>query len=173
MGKPASNKRHLREEVTAESIGLMAEKSTASFLDRRLFAGSTVRAIRDCWRDGEQVKGNRWWPDMREEDSRANRNVAWIESVCRIPEGKLVGQRVKLTGLPARMDKSDIRYQHIRPHRPQKRRRRFPRFSHVLCGPGSGRTRSLFSAAQSRDRRRSCLPWLQRSFGCRPTCRLW
>ena len=29
--------------------------------------------------------------------SRGQRNIAWIETHCRIPEGKLVGKPVKLT----------------------------------------------------------------------------
>lgn len=88
--------------------------------------------------------------------TRGERNIAWIEQVCRIPEGKFVGQPVKLR--PWQRDILLGIYD-------QPTRRAIISFGRKnakttlsafllllhLCGPEARPNSQLFSAAQSRD----------------------
>lgn len=88
--------------------------------------------------------------------TRGARNIAWIESHCRIPEGKFVGQPVKLTEF-----QRDI----IRGIYDTPTRRAIISFGRKnakttlsafllllhLCGPEARPNSQLYSAAQSRD----------------------
>ena len=88
--------------------------------------------------------------------SRALRNIRWIEENCRVPEGKLVGQPVKL-----RKWQRDI----LKGIYDGKTRRAVVSFGRKngktalsafllllhLCGPEARRSSQLVSAAQSRD----------------------
>lgn len=88
--------------------------------------------------------------------TRGERNIAWIEQVCRIPEGKFVGQPVKL-----RSWQRDI----LLGIYDQPTRRAIISFGRKnakttlsafllllhLCGPEARANSQLFSAAQSRD----------------------
>lgn len=88
--------------------------------------------------------------------SRGQRNAAWIEAHCRIPDGKLVGKPVKLT--PAQ--KSWIRQIYDTPTRTfilsmarknaKTATSAFLLLLH-LCGPEARANSQLYSAAQSRD----------------------
>jgi phage terminase large subunit-like protein len=88
--------------------------------------------------------------------TRGDRNVAWIESVCRIPEGKLVGQRVKLT----EHQRGWIKAIYDTPTRTfilsvgrKNAKTALSAFLLLLhlCGPEARANSQLFSAAQSRD----------------------
>lgn len=88
--------------------------------------------------------------------SRGARNIAWIEAMCRVPEGRLVGQAVKLRP----WQKKIIRALYDTPTR-----RAIISFGRKngktglaafllllhLCGPEARPNSQLYSAAQSRD----------------------
>lgn len=88
--------------------------------------------------------------------SRGLRNIRWIESMCRIPDGKLVGQPVRLTVA----QKKWIRAIYDTPTRTfilsmarknaKTATSAFLLLLH-LCGPEAKPNSQLFSAAQSRD----------------------
>lgn len=87
---------------------------------------------------------------------RSDRYIAWIEAYCRIPEGRLVGQPVKLT----EHQKGWIRTIYDSPTRTfilsvgRKNAKTalaaFLLLAH-LCGPGARTNSQLYSAAQSRE----------------------
>lgn len=87
---------------------------------------------------------------------RGLRNIRWIESMCRIPDGKLVGQQVKLTTA----QKKWIRSIYDTPTRTfilsmarknaKTATSAFLLLLH-LCGPEAKPNSQLYSAAQSRD----------------------
>lgn len=90
--------------------------------------------------------------------SRAERNIEWIEAYCRIPEGKLVGQPVKLTA----EQKDWLRAIYDAPRRVRRfilsmaRKNAKTAFSAFLlllhlCGPEAKPNSQLYSAAQSRE----------------------
>lgn len=90
--------------------------------------------------------------------TRAERNVAWIEKHCRIPEGKDVGKRVKLRD----WQKADIRKIYDNPHETRRaiisegRKNAKTTFSGFLLllhlvGPETRRNSQLFSDAQSKE----------------------
>jgi phage terminase large subunit-like protein len=88
--------------------------------------------------------------------TRGQRNAAWIEDFCRIPEGRLVGQPVKLTGQQKRW----LRRIYDTPTRTfilsmgrGNAKTAFAAFLLLLhlCGPEALPNSQLFSAAQSRD----------------------
>lgn len=88
--------------------------------------------------------------------TRAERNAAWIESHCRIPDGKLVGKPVRLTDA----QKGWIRQIYDTPTRTfilsmarknaKTATSAFLLLLH-LCGPEAKHNSQLYSAAQSRD----------------------
>lgn len=88
--------------------------------------------------------------------TRAERNIAWIEKHCRIPEGEYVGQPVKLRD----WQRDIIRGIYDRPTRraiisfgrknAKSTLSAFLLLLH-LCGPEARANSQLFSAAQSRD----------------------
>lgn len=87
---------------------------------------------------------------------RSTRNAEWIEEYCVIPEGKLVGQPVKLT----KDQREWLRLIYDSPTRqfilsmPRKNAKTvFSAFLLLLhlCGPEAQRNSQLYSAAQSRD----------------------
>lgn len=90
------------------------------------------------------------------EQLRSERNAAWIEKYCRIPEGALVGQHVKLTD-EQRLWLSDIYDSPTRTFilsMPRKNAKTaFSAFLLLLhlCGPEARRNSQLYSAAMSRD----------------------
>ena len=87
---------------------------------------------------------------------RGARNIAWIEEHCRIPEGKFVGQAVRLCGFQKKV---------IRGIYDSPTRRAIISFGRKnakttlsafllllhLCGPEARANSQLYSAAQSRD----------------------
>lgn len=88
--------------------------------------------------------------------TRGERNIAWIEHHCRIPEGKMVGQRVKLTKHQQRW----IKRIYDTPTRTfilsMARKNAKTALSAFivllhLCGPEARPNSQLYSAAQSRD----------------------
>lgn len=88
--------------------------------------------------------------------SRGERNAAWIESMCRIPDGKLVGQKVKLTPV----QRGWIKQIYDTPTRmfilSMARKNAKTAFSAFLlllhiCGPEARPNSQLYSAAQSRE----------------------
>lgn len=88
--------------------------------------------------------------------SRGQRNIAWIETHCRIPEGKLVGKPVKLTA----KQKKWIRRIYDSPTRTfilsmARKNAKTALASFLLllhlCGPEARPNSQLYSAAQSRD----------------------
>ena len=90
--------------------------------------------------------------------SRAERNIQWIEENCRIPEGKFVGQPVKLRDWQKRI----IRKIYDNPHGTRRAIISFGRKNAktTLCGfllllhlvgPEAQPNSQLLSAAQSRD----------------------
>jgi len=90
--------------------------------------------------------------------SRAERNIAWCEEHLRIPEGKFVGQPLKM----AEFMKDDFRAIYDNPHGTRKaiisRGRKNAKTTESamilllhLCGPEYRQNSQLFSAAQSRD----------------------
>ena len=88
--------------------------------------------------------------------TRGERNAAWIESMCRIPDGKLVGKPVKLT----KAQRGWIRQIYDTPTRTfilsmarknaKTATSAFLLLLH-LCGPEAQANSQLYSAAQSRD----------------------
>lgn len=90
--------------------------------------------------------------------SRGDRNIAWIERFCRVPEGRLVGQPVVLR----EWQRVEIRKVYDNPHGTRRAILSFGRkngktalsaFLLLLhtCGPEAKANSSLFSAAQSRE----------------------
>lgn len=88
--------------------------------------------------------------------SRGARNIAWIEEHCCIPEGKMVGQRVRLTS----KQKKWIRRIYDSPTRTfilsmARKNAKTALASFLLllhlCGPEARPNSQLYSAAQSRD----------------------
>ena len=88
--------------------------------------------------------------------SRAERNIAWIEQYCVIPEGKLVGKPVRLTPI----QKDWLRKIYDTPTRTfilsMARKNAKTALSAFLlllhlCGPEARANSQLYSAAQSRD----------------------
>jgi len=90
--------------------------------------------------------------------TRGQRNIAWIEANCRIPEGKFVGQRVKLRP----WQKREIRRIYDNPHGTRRAILSFGRKNAKttlaafllllhLVGPEARPNSQLYSAAQSRD----------------------
>jgi len=88
--------------------------------------------------------------------TRGERNIAWIEHHCRIPEGKLVGQPVKLTAHQrrwiCRIYDSPTRVFILSMARKNAKTAlsAFLLLLH-LCGPEAKPNSQLYSAAQSRD----------------------
>lgn len=88
--------------------------------------------------------------------TRGDRNIAWIERHCCIPEGKFVGQKVKLTPDQKRWIKSiyDTPTRTFILSMARKNAKTalsaFLLLLH-LCGPEARANSQLFSAAQSRD----------------------
>lgn len=88
--------------------------------------------------------------------TRGERNIRWIESMCRIPDGKLVGKPVRLTDA----QKGWIRQIYDTPTRTfilsmarknaKTATSAFLLLLH-LCGPEAKHNSQLYSAAQSRD----------------------
>ena len=92
------------------------------------------------------------------QQTRAERNIAWAEAHIRIPEGKFVGQPLKM----APFMKDDFRAIYDNPHGTRRaiisRGRKNAKTTESaiilllhLCGPEARPNSSLFSAAQSRD----------------------
>lgn len=90
--------------------------------------------------------------------SRADRNIAWIEAVCLIPEGRDVGKPVKLRD----WQKDEIRRIYDNPKGTRRAILSFGRKNGKtaisafllllhLCGPEARPNSQLYSAAQSRD----------------------
>lgn len=88
--------------------------------------------------------------------TRGERNIAWIEAHCRIPEGRLVGQRVTLT----KHQREWVKAIYDTPTRTfilsMARKNAKTALSAFLlllhlCGPEARANSQLFSAAQSRD----------------------
>ena len=90
--------------------------------------------------------------------TRGNRNIRWIETHCRIPEGKDVGKAVKLRA----WQKKDIRKIYDNPHGTRlaiisfaKKNAKTTMAGFLLllhlCGPESKPNSQLVSTAQSRD----------------------
>lgn len=87
---------------------------------------------------------------------RAERNARWIESHCKIPEGKFVGQQVNLTTEQRKwlvdIYDSDTRTFILSVGR-KNAKTAFAAFLLLLhtCGPEAKRNSQLYSAAQARD----------------------
>lgn len=90
--------------------------------------------------------------------SRAERNIRWLEKHIRIPEGRFVGQPIKL----AEFMKDDLRAIYDNPHGTRRaiisRGRKNAKTTESamilllhLCGPEAKPNGQLYSAAQSRD----------------------
>lgn len=90
--------------------------------------------------------------------TRAERNIRWIEAYCRVPEGRLVGQSVKLRN----WQRDEIRKIYDNPLGTRRAIISFGRKNGKtalsafllllhLCGPEARANSQLFSAAQSRD----------------------
>ena len=90
--------------------------------------------------------------------TRAERNIAWIEDYCRVPEGKDVGKPVKLRDWQRR----ELTRIYDNPHGTRRAILSFGRKNGKtalsafilllhLCGPEARPNSQLFSAAQSRD----------------------
>lgn len=91
-------------------------------------------------------------------ESRGDRNIAWIEEHCRIPEGRDVGKRVRLRN----WQRDEIRKIYDNPAGTRRAILSFGRKNAKtalaafllllhLCGPEARPNSQLFSAAQSRD----------------------
>jgi phage terminase large subunit-like protein len=97
----------------------------------------------------QKSRGNR-------EPTRGERNIAWIEAHCRIPEGRLVGQPVRLTKHQKRwilrIYDSHTRLFILSMAR-KNAKTAFAAFLLLLhtCGPEAHPNSQLYSAAQSRD----------------------
>ena len=92
----------------------------------------------------------------RRELTRGERNIQWIETLCRVPEGKLVGQPVRLTG----EQRGWIKQIYDTPTRTfilsmgrKNAKTTFSAFLLLLhlCGTEAKANSQLYSAAQSRD----------------------
>lgn len=92
----------------------------------------------------------------RRELTRGERNIQWIETLCRVPEGKLVGQPVRLTDEQCRW----IKNIYDTPTRTfilsmgrKNAKTTFSAFLLLLhlCGTEAKANSQLYSAAQSRD----------------------
>lgn len=111
------------------------------------------RKRRDSNEEGREVEalGN-----DRRRLTRGDRNIAWIEGYCRIPEGKFVGQQVKLASFQRDVIKgiydSPTRRAIVSFGRKNAKTTlsAFLLLLH-LCGPEARANSQLFSAAQSRD----------------------
>ena len=90
--------------------------------------------------------------------TRAERNIAWIEAYCRVPEGRDVGKPVRLRD----WQKEELRRIYDNPHGTRRAILSFGRKNGKtaissfilllhLCGPEARPNSQLFSAAQSRD----------------------
>jgi phage terminase large subunit-like protein len=97
-------------------------------------------------------------PKTKKAKSRAERNIAWVEKYCRIPEGKFVGKPLKLA--PYMVE--DFRLIYDNPHGTRRaiitRGRKNAKTTEAavlvllhLCGPEAKANSQLNSAAQSRD----------------------
>jgi len=89
-------------------------------------------------------------------ETRGERNIAWIESYCRIPEGKFVGHPVKLTKAQKRWIKEIYDTQtrmFILSIARKNAKTSFSAFLLLLhlCGPEAKENSQLYSAAQSRE----------------------
>ena len=95
---------------------------------------------------------------MAKKETRAARNIRWIETVCRVPEGKLVGQPLKLR----EWQRNELKKIYDNPAGTRRGILSFGRKNGKtalaacllllhLCGPESRPNSQLFSAAQSRD----------------------
>lgn len=87
---------------------------------------------------------------------RSERNAAWIEKFCRVPEGKYVGQPVRLTRhqlewLAEIYDSPTRRFILSMGRKNAKTATSAFLLLLHLCGPEAKRNAQLFSAAQSRD----------------------
>lgn len=87
---------------------------------------------------------------------RSERNAAWIETYCRVPEGKLVGQPVRLTDhqrdwLRRIYDSPTSLFILTLPRKNGKTAFLAMILLLHLCGPEAKRNSQLYSAAQSRD----------------------
>lgn len=91
-------------------------------------------------------------------ETRADRNIRWIEHFCRVPEGRMVGQRVKLR----KWQCHEIKRIYDNPAGTRRAILSFGRKNGKtalsafllllhLCGPEARPNSQLFSAAQSRD----------------------
>src|SRR5690606_19195474 len=91
-------------------------------------------------------------------ETRAERNVRWIQRHCRVPEGKLVGQPVVLR----RWQRDELRKIYDNPHGTRRAIVSFGRKNGKtalaafllllhLCGPEARPNSQLYSAAQSRE----------------------
>jgi phage terminase large subunit-like protein len=91
-------------------------------------------------------------------ETRADRNIRWIERMCRVPEGKLTGQPVQLRD----WQKDELRKIYDNPAGTRRAILSFGRKNGKtalaafllllhLCGPEYKPNSQLFSAAQSRD----------------------
>jgi phage terminase large subunit-like protein len=91
-------------------------------------------------------------------ETRADRNIRWIEKHCRIPEGRDVGQKVRLR----EWQRAEIRKIYDNPHGTRRAIVSFGRKNAKttlaafllllhLCGPEARANSQLYSAAQSRD----------------------
>ena len=96
--------------------------------------------------------------NVRKSLSRAERNIRWIETYCRIPEGKDVGKPVKLR----EWQRHELTRIYDNPHGTRRAILSFGRKNGKtalsafilllhLCGPEARPNSQLFSAAQSRD----------------------
>lgn len=93
---------------------------------------------------------------VRQAETRGERNIRWIETNCRIPDGKLVGRPVRLTDA----QKGWVRQMYDTPTRTfilsmarknaKTATSAFLLLLH-LCGPEARPNSQLYSAAQSRD----------------------
>lgn len=94
----------------------------------------------------------------KSQPTRADRNIAWIEEFCLVPEGKLVGQRVRLR----EWQRDALRAIYDNPAGTRRAILSFGRKNGKtalsacilllhLCGPEARPNSQLFSAAQSRD----------------------
>lgn len=90
--------------------------------------------------------------------TRAERNIRWVETYCRVPEGRLVGQPVKLRD----WQRDELRKIYDNPNGTRRAIVSFGRKNGKtalsafllllhLCGPEARANSQLFSAAQSRD----------------------
>jgi phage terminase large subunit-like protein len=90
--------------------------------------------------------------------TRAERNIEWVERFCRTPEGKFVGQPIKLRD----WQKAELRKIYDNPAGTRQAIISLPRKNGKtalisfllllhLCGPEAKPNSQLYSAAQSKD----------------------